>query len=367
MPSRLVSLILKELVSYLRDPRTRFILVGPPLIQLFVFSFAATLEVRNVPVAILNDDGGYFSRELVSRIRHSEFVGRVRYARSLGDLEELLDARKVLLGVHFDSEFSRALGAGGTASVQLLVDGRRANAGQIAVGYMAAIVATFDAEIDPAVRRVPAEPAIRHWFNPNLDYQWFIVPGLSGVLAMLISMVITALSIARERELGTFDQLLVSPIAPLEIIAGKTLPALIIGAALATIMILAGIFLFRVPFLGSFTLLELSLVLFILSVVGIGLTISSICRTQQQAILGTFMLAIPLIILSGFATPVENMPRWLQLVAEANPLKHFLIIVQGSFVKALPPGEILRNAAPMAVIASVTLTTATLFVRGRLQ
>jgi len=184
---------------------------------------------------------------------------------------------------------------------------------------------------------------------------------------MMMSMVITALSIARERELGTFDQLLVSPIAPLEIIAGKTLPALIIGAVLANVMILAGIFLFRVPFLGSFLLLELSLVLFILSVVGFGLMVSAICRTQQQAILGTFMTAIPLILISGFATPVENMPWWLQLAAEADPLKHYLIIVQGCFLKALPAGQVLRHAAPMVLIAAGTLTAATLFVRARLE
>jgi ABC-2 type transport system permease protein len=367
MHHRLWSLIIKELLSYLRDPRTRFILIGPPLVQLFVFSFAATLDVRNVAVGLLNEDGGELGRELVTRITSAGFVGSARVTHSLAELEHLVERREVLLGVHLAADFSRTVGAGNPASVQLLIDGRRANAGQIAASYVAAITAGFDAEIQVPRRVVPRQADIRHWFNPNLEYQWFIVPNLSGVLAMMMSMVITALSIARERELGTFDQLLVSPMAPLEIIAGKTLPALIIGAVLANVMILAGIFVFRVPFLGSFLLLELSLVLFILSVVGFGLMVSAICRTQQQAILGTFMTAIPLILISGFATPVENMPGWLQLAAEADPLKHYLIIVQGCFLKALPAGQVFRHAAPMVLIAAGTLTVATLFVRARLE
>lgn len=367
MRHRLWSLIVKELLSYLRDPRTRFILIGPPLVQLFVFSFAATLDVHNVALGVLNEDGGELGRELVTRITNAGFVGTTRVTRSLEELEELVERREVLLGVHLASDFSRSLAAGRPSAVQLIVDGRRANAGQIAAGYIGGITAGFDAEIRLPQRILPRQPEVRHWFNPNLEYRWFIVPNLSGVLAMMMSMVITALSIARERELGTFDQLLVSPIAPLEIIAGKTLPALIIGAVLANVMILAGIFLFRVPFLGSFLLLELSLVLFILSVVGFGLMVSAICRTQQQAILGTFMTAVPLILISGFATPVENMPGWLQLLAEADPLKHYLIIVQGCFLKALPAVEVARHAAPMVLIAAGSLTAATLFVRARLE
>jgi ABC-2 type transport system permease protein len=193
------------------------------------------------------------------------------------------------------------------------------------------------------------------------------VPALGAILALFSALIVTALSIARERELGTFDQLLVSPATPLEIIVGKTVPALIIGTLLGTIMIGCGVLIFRVPFTGSFTMLWLLLLLFILSVVGIGLMISSVCQTQQQAVLGTFAFAIPTILMSGFATPVENMPYALQIVAEADPLKHFLIIIQGSFLKALPMSVLWANAWPLAVIALVTLSTAALFVRGRLQ
>jgi ABC-2 type transport system permease protein len=208
---------------------------------------------------------------------------------------------------------------------------------------------------------------VRYWFNPNLRYRWFVVPALAGILAMFGALIVTALSIARERELGTFDQLLVSPAKPLEIIVGKTVPALVIGSALGTLMIGAGALVFRVPFTGSFVMLWLLMVLFILSVVGIGLMISSVCQTQQQAVLGTFAIAVPTILMSGFATPVENMPYALQLLSHADPLKHFLIIIQGSFLKAPPLSVLWANAWPLAAIAAVTLTAAALFVRGRLQ
>lgn len=365
---RITHLVVKELISYLRDPRTRLILIGPPLMQLVIFSFAATLEVRNVDMAVLDQDGGPVARRLLERVAAASFVRNLVPVADVGELQSLIDQRRVLLGLRLPPDFSRDAVRGATATAQLLIDGRRANAGQIAQSYLAEISAGLGVELSRDAGVEAVDPVVvRHWFNPNLDYQWYVVPSLAGVLAMMIALVVTALSIAREREMGTFDQLLVSPIRPLEIIVGKTVPALVIGAVLAGVMIGAAIVLFGVPFSGNIVWLLASLLLFMLSVVGIGLMVSSVCRTQQQAILGAFMTAVPLILISGFATPVENMPPWLQLLAEADPLKHFLIIVQGSFLKALPAQDMLANAAPMAVIATVTLSVATLFVRRRLQ
>jgi len=208
---------------------------------------------------------------------------------------------------------------------------------------------------------------VRHWFNPNLVYRWFIVHGLAGILALFSSLMITSLSIARERELGTFDQLLVSPSSTPEIIISKSLPALAIGTVLGLLMIASGVWLFQIPFTGSFWSLLASLALFILSVVGIGLMISAVSATQQQAILGAFAVGVPAVLMSGFATPVENMPVLLQWLAQAIPLTHFLIIVEGSFLKAMTFRDIFASLWPLAVIALVTLTMATVFVRGRLQ
>jgi ABC-2 type transport system permease protein len=367
MNPRLKAQIVKELLSYLRDPRTRLVLVGPPLLQLFLFSFAATLEVRNIDVAVFDEDAGRASYELLARIEASSFVSELVPVHSTGGLRDLLNQRKALVAIHIPADFSRNLAAGRPAHAQLLVDGRRANSGQIAAGYLSSVIAAFEAAPTGETGSAASPIAVRHWFNPNLIYRWFIVPGLAAILAMLTSLLVTGLSIAREREMGTFDQLLVSPASPIEIVIGKMVPALILGTLLGLLMVGAGVFAFRIPFSGSFGLLLLALLVFILSVVGVGLMISSVCRTQQQAILGIFAVAVPVILISGFATPVENMPYVLQLLAEASPLKHFLIIVQGTFLKALPASDVFANLWPMLVIAAVTLSTAVVIVKGRLQ
>lgn len=368
MTGRLRAQVRKEILSTLRDPRSRAVLIGPPLLQLFVFSFAATLDVRNVDVAVLDEDRGAAARELVQRVEHAWFVDELVSVGSLGELEERIDRQDALIAIHLAPDFSRDVAAGETGHVQVLLDGRRANAAQIASGYLGSIARELAVELLGDERSAaPPEAVVRNWFNPNLRYIWFIVPSLSGILAMFIALLVTSLSIARERELGTFDQLLVSPATSLEIVIGKMVPAVIIGTLLAVVMVGAGVFAFRIPFTGSFLLLLGSLVLFIISIVGIGLMLSSLCSTQQQAILGTFSIGVPTILISGFATPVENMPAFLRALAQLSPLQHFLIIVQGCFLKALPASDVLANAWPMAAIAIVTVGCAVLFVQRRLQ
>jgi ABC-2 type transport system permease protein len=366
LTARLRAQVVKEVLSILRDPRSRMVVFAPPLIQLLIFSFAATLEVSNVDIAVHDQDSGRWSHELVARLDGAGFVSRVHPVGSGRELRRLIDRGEVIAALAIPPDFSREIAAGGTGRVQVLIDGRRSNAGQITLGYLTSIAADLGAEVEPGAAPVSAL-AVRHWFNPNLVYQWFIVPGLVGILAFFSALMLTALSIARERELGTFDQLLVSPTSTLEIIVSKSLPALAIGTVLGLLMIAAGAFVFRIPFTGSFGLLLASLVLFILSVVGIGLMISAVSATQQQAILGAFAIGVPAVLMSGFATPVENMPLALQWLAQAIPLTHFLVIVHGSVLKAMPPGDILANLWPLAAIAAVTLTMAVVFVRGRLQ
>ena len=367
MIARLKAQIVKELLSFWRDPKTRVTLIVPPLLQLFVFSYAVTLDVTNVTIGVLNDDAGRWSQEMIERLDGSRFVGGLVYVDSPEALADLIDKRTVIAAIHFPADFSRDLGTGKPAVAQVILDGRRANSSQITLGYLNRIAAGVGAELAAASGAVTPEIAARHWFNPNLIYQWFVVPSLSGILAMMISLLVTALSIARERELGTFDQLLVSPAQPLEIVVGKAVPALVLGTLLGCVMITAGVVVFRMPFTGSVLLLVMSLMLFILSMVGIGLTISSICRTQQQAILGTFSIVVPIVLISGFTTPVENMPHWLQIAAAASPLKYYLVIVRGTFLKALPAADIFANAWPMVAIALVTLSAAIFIVRRNLQ
>src|SRR5574337_212977 len=363
---RLRAQIVKELLSILRDPRSRIIVFAPPLLQLLVFTFATTLEVRNANIAVYNQDAGRWSYEMEARVDVADFVNKMYTVHNRDQLRRLIDQRKVIAALDMGPDFSRDIAGGGSGTLQVIVDGRRSNAGQITVGYLNAIAA----EVGATARKEPprASPVVvRHWFNPNLIYRWFVVPALSGILVFFSALMITALSIARERELGTFDQLLVSPTTTLEIIVAKTVPALAIGAVLGLMMIAAAAFVFGVPFTGSFWLLLPSLLLFIASVVGIGLMISAVSATQQQAIMGAFAIGVPAVLMSGFATPVENMPLVLQWMAQGIPLTHFLVIVEGTFLKAMPASDILAHTWPLAVIALVSLTLATLLVRSRLQ
>jgi len=364
---RLKAQAVKELLSVLRDPKSRMILIVPPLLQLLIFSFAMTLDVKNVDVAVLDRDAGRLSHELVSRIGASWFVNRVRTARSADELHDLLDRRLVIAAIDIPESFSRDAESGRGATAQVLLDGRRANSAQVVYGYLGAVARTLNAELASVSGAGSGSVALRHWFNPVLNHLWFVVPGIGGILVMFEAMLITALSIARERELGTFDQLLVSPCTPLEIILTKMAPALVICTAMGLLMMGAAVFAFGVPFTGSFPLLLAGLELFILSMIGIGLAISAVSSTQQQGILGTFAVMVPSVLMSGFATPVENMPPFLQALAEAVPLKHYIIILHGSFLKAMPPAEVLGNMWPMAVIGLITLGFATVFVRSKLE
>lgn len=363
---RLYAQFVKELLCILRDPRNRVVVFVPPLMQLLIFAYAATLEVRNMDVAVYNQDSGRPAQEVIWHLEAAGFIANVQQVYSNTALREQLAQGKVVAALAIPADFSRTVAASGRGEIQVLVDGRRSNSGQIVVGYLSSIMR--DISFEPYVAPVSeTSVVVRHWFNPNLEYMWFMVPGLTGTLAFFSALMITALSIARERELGTFDQLLVSPATTLEIILSKSLPALAISSTLALLMVAMGVWFFRIPFTGSFMLLLIGLELFILSAVGIGLVISAISMTQQQAILGGFIIGVPTVLISGFATPVENMPLLLQWLAQTIPLTHFLVIVEGCFLKAMPPADVFDNLWPLAAIALAMLPMAMLFTRSRLQ
>lgn len=361
---RLRVAIWKEVVSYLRDPATRAFLVGAPILQTVIFAFAGTLDVQNVDLAVLDRDNGRWSYELVARLDGAWFTDDIYTVRDSRELKELVTARRALVGLRIDPDFSRRIESGQAASVQVIVDGRRANAGQIAVSYINVLVGELGAELQPGI----LQPRVRerHWFNPNLNYQWFMVANLSAMLGMMLCLVVTSLSISREREMGTLDQLLVSPISGSEIILAKTMPGMLAGYVVSLIITLLAVFAFGAPFTGSLLVFPVALALFVLSVVGVGLFISSICNTQQQAMLGTFFSSIPFVLTSGFATPVENMPLWLQRAAELNPLKHYLLVVQGVFFKSHGAVDVLQNVWPLLPLALVSLTVASIVVRSKL-
>jgi ABC-2 type transport system permease protein len=367
--TRLRALIIKELLAVLRDPKGRIVLIAPPIIQLVVFSYAATLEVRNVDVMVLNRDAGRWGYELVQRIEGSPTFRSVAFTDSPDVLHEAIDRQTVIAAVQISPTFSRDVEAGHPTDVQIILDGRRSNASQIVGGYLNQIVAGLSADTPAGRRSASAAVTVvpRNWFNPNLIYQWFMVPNLIGSIALLIGLIVTALSIARERELGTFDQLMVSPLRTHEILIGKLLPPMMIGLVHISIYILAAIVVFGIPLRGSLILLYGSSIFFMASIVGLGLFISALSMTQQQAILGAFLVLVPAMLLSGFATPIENMPEWLQPVTYINPLRYFLVIVRGVFLKDIPTSEVISLTMPLALIAVVTLGMAAWLFRARLE
>jgi ABC-2 type transport system permease protein len=367
MISRLNSLILKELQAFLRDPQGRMLLIVPVLLQVALFPLASTLEVKNNTLAVLNEDHGSASYELIQRFSAAQAFSHVLHLRNEGEMEQIINKQDALIAIRFSPDFSRDLTAGRTAKVQAILDGRRSNAAQIAFGYIRQIVSSVARERSNA-RGHAAEPEliVRHWFNPNLDYVRHIIPSLVAIITTISTLVVTALSVAREREQGTFDQLLVSPLTPGMIMVGKAVPALIIATVQGTIVIAAGVIVYKIPFEGALLVLYPCMVLFILSLAGLGLLLSSICSTQQQAFLGTFSFTMPAILLSGFPSPVENMPQWMQVLDWFNPLRHFIPIVKGVFIKDVPGVALLPHVYPLLVIAVITMAAANWMFRRRI-
>jgi len=368
MWGRIRALIAKEFLAVWKDKKSRVVILVPPLIQLLVFGYAASFDVNHVATAILNEDAGLAARELVARFEGSSSFVTVAHLSRESEIRDMIDPKKASLVIHIGQTFTRDVMAHRPARVQLIVDGRESNTALIILGYASRIIADFNEEWLKArgVSLPSSRLIVRSWFNPNLESRWFIVPGIVALLTLVVTTVVTALTVAREREVGTFEQLLVTPFRPLEILIGKSVPALLIGLAEGTVIITAGVFWFDVPFRGDLALLYAGLFLYILAVIGVGLMISSIARTQQQAILGAFLFVVPAVILSGFATPIANMPQMIQDLTLVNPMRYFLIIVRGTFLEGLPAPLVYARLWPMALIAAASLTGAGWMFRHRL-
>ncbi|MDK3018894.1 ABC transporter permease [Pseudodonghicola flavimaris] len=365
MGGRLWAMIVKELWAILRDPRGRIILVVPPLMQLFVLGFATTLEVKNTAIGIYDRDGGAASIEIAQRIVGSPNIRAVLPLYSEAEARAAIDRQKVVAVVSFADGFSADLAAGRPAQVQGIFDGRKSNAAQIMSGYLSTIIAGYGAEL--AGQTASFSTVTVHWFNPNLQYLWFTMPGLVVIITTISGLGLTAQSVARERELGSFSQLLVSPLRLSEILIGKIVPPMLVGAFNATLYLVLISQLFGVPLTGSVPFFYVSLVLYLLALAGVGLLISSVSQTQQQAFLGMFFASVLAILLSGYASPVENMPLWLRVVTEAVPTRHFLVVSEGVFLKDMPIADLWANSWPMVLIAAVTLPAAALLFRARME
>ncbi len=358
MICRIIALIVKELQEQLRNPRSVAVLFVPILIQTLIFPFAATMDVTQCRVAVLNEDGGAASLELVQRISAAPYMERVDFVQGMAALEDALDRREVMVGLHIPVDFSRRLARGERAPLQLLSDGRRANSSQIAAGYVASIAAGMGAESLQGGGTELAAPVTRHLYNPLLDFKWFILPCLVGMLGLITSFNITAMALAREREQGTYEQLCVTPLATGEMLLGKIIPALIIVVAQVVLIASIARWGYGLPFTGSPLALVCAVLVYSLSLSGVGFALSAFCRTQQQAFVAMFCFILPFMLLSGFLAPAENMPDVLQAVALADPLYYMMIVTRGIFLKGYTLVDILPHLAAMGTIAAVTLAIA---------
>ena len=364
---RLFNLIIKEFLASLRDPKMRAVLLGPPILQIFIFSYAITQEAKNVTLAIYNQDYGAEGEVLTQRFRHSPTFTKIIPVTHRNEINPMIDNQKAMVVLVIPQDFSRELYAGRQAELQILLDGRKSNAAPIVGGYAGKIINQFALEHRTRGASVGIDIETRHWFNVNLDPRKTTIPCLVCILATVLGILISGLSIAREREMGTFEQILVTPLTPTEILLGKAIPASILAIGSTVMLICIAIFILGIQFQGSFWLLFSSLNLFLLSVIGVGLFISSLSLTQQQAILGVILIMPPFIMLSGFATPVENMPNWLQWFTIINPVRWYLVIVKGVFLKGMGASEVFLNCIPLALIATVTLTAAAIMFRRRME
>lgn len=367
--ARLKAIIIKELWAILRDPRTRIVLIVPPILQLAIFGLATTLEVKNMALGVLDHDGGAWSQEVIERVAGSPNVARVISLKSDADARKAIERQRVIAVLRFDSDFSRNVSSGRGGLIGVVADGRRSNAAQIVSSYLDQIAAGIGASVAPT-RLTPADSAgsvVVNWFNRNLDYLWFTMPALIAIMSAISAMSVTAQSVARERELGTYDQLMVSPLRVSEILIGKMVPPVLVGTFITTVYVILIPLVFHVPLTGSIVLLYGALVFYLLALTGVGMLVSVLSATQQQAFLGMFLVAIPLILLSGYASPVDNMPDWLQVIAYLDPATYFLRVTEGIFLKAMSARDVLDNCWPLALICVATLSASALLFRSRME
>ena len=370
MFGRLKQMLIKEFIQVFRDKRTRFILIGPPIIQMMVFGYAATYEIRHVPTVVLDLDHSQESRELVSRFTSSPYFDVQRQLTDSRQLGDSIDQGDATAGLEIDAGFAAKLRSGETAPLQVIVDATNSNTALIASGYIAQIAREFGQEYqkDRIARIAPqlvevmpsVELAPRPWYNPDLSSRWFFVPGIIGSLMLVLVVTLTAFAVVREREIGTLEQIMVTPIRPAEFILGKTLPFFLIGLFDVTLIAVVGSLWFQVPFRGHVWVLATGAVLFLLCMLGVGLLISTVSATQQQAMVTAFFFIMPAITFSGFGFPISTMPRWMQDFSYLIPLRYFLVVIRGTYLKGVGMDILWPQMAAMAGLGAALLTAAVL-------
>lgn len=365
---RIIALTRKELLAILKDPRSRATLIIPPILQCLIYGYVATYDLNDVPYAVLDQDRSNASHNLLARLDGSGVFRRIADLERAHDIKTVVNEERAILVIQIGQNFERRLMLGLSSDVQVIADGRNSNTAATAMGYVSTVVDSFNSDWRAAhgMPTPPVHVVSRTWYNPNLETRWTMIPSLIGVLTLLQTLLLTAMSVAREREQGTFDQLLVTPFRPVEIMAGKALPSIIVGMVQASVILTVGQLWFRIPFAGSFVVLYAGLLVFLLAAVGLGLLVSAIAATMQQAMLYSFVVMMPFALLSGLTTPIASMPQFVQTLTLANPLRFAIDIARRVYLEGAGIDVLLPDLWPLALIATLTLSLASWAFRHRL-
>jgi ABC-2 type transport system permease protein len=377
MLGRLRHMLIKEFIQVFRDKRTRFVLFGPPIIQMLIFGYAATLQIKHVPTAIVDYDNTQASRDLISRFEASEYFDVRVLPADRRQIPVLIDSGDVTLAMQINAGFAQDLGKGQTAHLQVIVDSSDSNTALIGLGYVNQVTGNFAQayqmwrlqRLSPAM--IPGMPHVvldrRPWYNKDLSDRWFFIPGVIGNLIMIIVVNLTAFAVVREREIGTLEQIMVTPIRRVEFILGKTIPFFLIGLLDAMLVTAFGTLWFGVPLRGSIGVLTVGTILFLMCVLGIGLFISTISRTQQQAMMTAFFFIMPSIVFSGFGTPISSMPGTMQWLTYLNPLRYFQEVLRSVYLKGTGLDVLWQQMAAMALLGIIMLTVSVLRFQKSLE
>lgn len=364
MLERIKNMLLKEFIQILRDPKMKGVIFMMPIIQVLVFGYAVTTDVKNIATAVYDLDNSISSRELVARFVKSGYFNIVEYVTDDDRARELVDRGQAMVVLRLNKGFENDLRGGRMAKVQLITDGTDSNTAGIVLDYSAKIVGKFSQEV--LVTRLSrlkgsmwrpgrVDLQTRAWFNENLESRNFYVPGVIAIIVMLITLMLTSMAVVREKEIGTMEQIMVTPITPVEFILGKTVPFALIGFADVIVITLIGVFWFEVPIRGNLLLLFAATGLYLMTTLGVGLLISTVSTTQQQAMMSTFFFYFPAVLLSGFMFPIANMPEIIQWFTYLNPLRYFLVIIRGIFLKGVGPNILWPQMAALTVMGVITL------------
>jgi len=367
---RVKQIVIKEFIHVFRDKKLRFFLFAPPLIQIILFGYAVTMDVNSISTAFLDLDKSYESRELMRRFEASGYFTTTHTPASIEEIKDLLDRGKVLCAVQINRGFGKDLKKGIPTEVQVIVDGTYSNTALIAQGYANRIIGEFALDsMKPPVGVSGAVIDLRAtaWYNPDLKSRNYYVPGVIATVILIIALMLTSMAVVREREVGTMEQLMVTPIMPFELMLGKTIPFAVIGLIDMLLVTVMGIFWFDVPIQGSLLILLAGTVIYLLSVLGTGLFISTVSKTQQQALMASMLFVMPAILLSGFAFPIESMPEVFQYVTYLNPLRYFLVIIRGVFLKGVGLDILWPQMLILLLIGCVVMALSALRFRKRMN